>query len=270
MDYIRLDPMIGSRPKTLNAGWWARQLYLQLLIVSGKYDLRGRIGPQYADSSWLAREWGLGDGDEPGRFADHYEAIAVGLRDLERNGLLARESDSWVIVGWEEFYGKKDYSTPRVRAHRARHGVDGTPIAPGETPETAETLPTHPPTDPLTTRENSGEVAKFSALWNGIAGSKLPRVTKFSASRRASALARLKEQGFANITRALEKMMTIPGLLGEAGDDRKWRADFDWFVKPESIENILEGKYDRWGTSAQGKAAVVLEDPRELYKEEEP
>jgi len=32
-----------------------------------------------------------------------------------------------------------------------------------------------------------------------------------------------------------------PFLLGE--NDRGWRADIDWFLRPDSVTRILEGKY---------------------------
>jgi len=43
---------------------------------------------------------------------------------------------------------------------------------------------------------------------------------------------------------ALEKMKTIPGLRGE--NDREWVADIDFFLRPDTVAKILEGKYDNW------------------------
>ena len=40
-----------------------------------------------------------------------------------------------------------------------------------------------------------------------------------------------------------------------AGNDRNWKPDIDWFLKPDSVLNILEGKYD-WEHKAESKPST--------------
>ena len=44
---------------------------------------------------------------------------------------------------------------------------------------------------------------------------------------------------------AIAKASTQPFLLGE--NNRGWKADFEWFLKPDSLTKILEGKYTNSG-----------------------
>lgn len=48
----------------------------------------------------------------------------------------------------------------------------------------------------------------------------------------------------ANWQEALEKASQIPGLNGV--NDRGWKFDFDWFIRPDTVTMIMEGKYDNW------------------------
>lgn len=47
-------------------------------------------------------------------------------------------------------------------------------------------------------------------------------------------------------------------------NDRKWRADFDWLVKPETAGKVLEGKYD-----ARTSAVVTQIDPEKKRLDDE-
>lgn len=41
----------------------------------------------------------------------------------------------------------------------------------------------------------------------------------------------------------LRRVVSSPFLTGE--NDRGWRADFDWCLKPANLTKIIEGKYDQ-------------------------
>lgn len=46
---------------------------------------------------------------------------------------------------------------------------------------------------------------------------------------------------------ALEKLPQCRFLQGDS--ERGWRADLEWFLKPDSVQKILEGKYDHVGSA---------------------
>jgi len=88
-------------------------------------------------------------------------------------------------------------------------------------------------------KENKEE--EVVAFWNSQ--SELPSIRAISKGRRSHIEARLSEPFFAeNWKTAVHKLLGSPFLTGT--NDRGWRADFDWFIKPDSVPRIMEGKYD--------------------------
>ena len=78
--------------------------------------------------------------------------------------------------------------------------------------------------------------------WNEIAPPECPRVTRLTDKRRAKARQRLRENPEAEFWReAIESMHERPFLRG--GGPRGWRADFDWFLQPDSAVRVLEGAF---------------------------
>lgn len=264
MDHIRLDPLLHSRPKLVEVGWWGRQVFQFLLLISGKYDLKGLLTRRYLDPAWLLREWGLSEEDGPSWAKDPFEALALGLAALVRVGLLVeREEGALLIDGWEEFYGRKD-------RHGGRRPAGGTGNATGKVFDALPTHPQNPPNPP--TSENlppAFGAAGLMKLWNTHAQALgLATVYKVAGKRAVQVEARLHEYTPEQFALALDRMGKSPGLLGK--NERGWKADFDWFVSPMSIARILEGKYDQWGrpAGAPGQPALrVLEDPSRLYDE---
>ena len=86
--------------------------------------------------------------------------------------------------------------------------------------------------------------------WNKIQGT--THSLLISTKRRAALEARLKEPFFvANWKSAMVKVSKSPFCLGQG--DRGWIATFDWFIKPDSVVRIMEGKYDGTPRSQAGK-----------------
>lgn len=84
------------------------------------------------------------------------------------------------------------------------------------------------------------------------------KVSVLNFSRKASINRRLKEKFFAeNWQAALAKFARSNFLKG--GGTTGWIANFDWFLKPGSVEKIIEGYYDGKGHS---RATLVTDDPR--------
>lgn len=81
----------------------------------------------------------------------------------------------------------------------------------------------------------------FLKKWNEVAG--FQKARKLTASRKRSLSARLKDIDFRqNWVSALDCISKSPFCLGQ--NDRKWTANLDWFLKPDTLTKILEGKYD--------------------------
>lgn len=264
MNFVKLDPLLHSRPKMVAVGWWGRQLFIHLVMLSGKYDLRGRFAPHYLKPEWLRQEWGHSDSHDelPNGWSSWEALLDAHLRSLVLNGVLVLDGEDLVIQKWDEFYSGKDFSTPRVKAFRAR-SAGGTEAAP---PEKGETLQDNTKQDETTP---DGGPMWLARMWNETLGDVLPRVTKVSGERERHAKARCAEYTKADIVAALTKVRGIPGLLGKAPvspTHGNWKAGFDWFVGPLSIAKILEGKYDQWGTKPpDNHPTPLIKDPTKLY-----
>ena len=116
----------------------------------------------------------------------------------------------------------------------------------------AETTPPFAPDAPKWEEE-------VKSVWNELAATwKLPTLRSLTAKRKRVLAARKRESGWwADWRRALAEIPKSAFLLGD--NDRQWRANFDWFIRPGSILRFLE--QGLW--QAEGKT-----DNRERYGDE--
>lgn len=92
-------------------------------------------------------------------------------------------------------------------------------------------------------RQTPDETEQVAEAWNAMAASHdLPKVAKLTLKRRKACRARLRDDGLAAIQAAIQRIPTIPFLLGE--NERGWSAHFDFLIKPDTVTSIIEGKYD--------------------------
>ena len=75
-----------------------------------------------------------------------------------------------------------------------------------------------------------------------------PRCTKISESRKKAIKARLNSgytyDDFKNLFEKAENSRFLKG-----GNDRNWKADFDWLLKDSNIAKVLDGRYDDSGSA---------------------
>lgn len=90
-----------------------------------------------------------------------------------------------------------------------------------------------------------------AVAWNSIP--RVVHVTRMSKSRKAALALRMTD-GFwaARWKDGIDRIAKSAFLQGEGGSG--WRADFDWFLKPDSLTKVLEGKYDDRPTPGTGIA----------------
>ena len=92
-----------------------------------------------------------------------------------------------------------------------------------------------------------------------------PQVRKLTDKRRKALLQRIADYGIDDCIKAVKIASKTPFCLGQ--NNRGWRADFDFFVKPDSITKILEGKYGR--TKAQGTGTTQTTTQAQKLTEKE-
>lgn len=125
---------------------------------------------------------------------------------------------------------------------RKFHGKKGLPHTPSK--ETTSSS--------CSDKESSQEVFPLKAdiewavnEWNELAGDAgLPAVRSLTAQRKRSLQARLRELGSREAwTNALMVIAKTPFCCGE--NDRGWRANFDFVLRPSAMTRLLEGNYGK-------------------------
>ena len=78
--------------------------------------------------------------------------------------------------------------------------------------------------------------------YNEICGNVLPKVTKLT-DKRKRAIKTCISQGFSaeDLSSAFQSAVKTPFLTGK--NERNWTANFDFIVKPDNLQKILEGVY---------------------------
>jgi hypothetical protein len=95
------------------------------------------------------------------------------------------------------------------------------------------------------------------AAWNGSKG--VSHCQSLSKSRRDKINVRLRESWWrANWLNAIERIPTAR-FLHE--NDRGWKADIDWFLRPDTAAKLLEGKYDNAGRTNGTRRNTSLRHP---------
>jgi hypothetical protein len=92
------------------------------------------------------------------------------------------------------------------------------------------------------TRISEYKILEFQNLWNeNCCG--LPKASRLTDKRKKQISARLSENSDEEYwTQIVKKITASDFCIGK--NDRNWRADFDWFIKPDTHIKVFEGKYD--------------------------
>lgn len=100
-------------------------------------------------------------------------------------------------------------------------------------------------------------------LWNQIGGVQPCRYP--TPKRIASYQQRAKNDNWMNLVKeALQKVAASAFCRGH--NDRGWLADIDWFLKPDTVTKIIEGKYDNHGQPT--RVADIPTGGRPIYNPE--
>jgi hypothetical protein len=99
--------------------------------------------------------------------------------------------------------------------------------------------------------EDAAGLEPIRQLWNEVAHADLSRWLKTVGERKANAMARFKENPDLRFWRELFVRVSASDFL-RGKNDRAWRADPEWLMKPGNLNKVLEGKYDNRATSTKG------------------
>lgn len=233
---------------------WSEPAFVRVLFVSmlAKAD---SVGFVEASEPGLARVANLS-----------LEETQQALKALESPDAFSKNPDNegrritkapggWVIINYEDYRNRRDdaerreYMREYMRAYRKKNvNICKQPLAAvnhskpelaqAETETEAET--TKPPIVPQGGRASPELVMD---CWNSMASQcGLPPVMRMTAQRRKHISARIDPWWQEHWQEALEKIPTRRFLIGD--NERGWKADFDWFIRPDTVAKLIEGKYE--------------------------
>ena len=171
---------------------------------------------------------------------------------------LAREAGmeprGWRIVNWEDLRKDAEREAAAIRkrrsrsvtaSHRESHRITPDSDSDSDSDSDKEKKSTSSPAD------------KLAAIWNEHARGK--RTRRLSEGRKKAARLRLSEEGDLEVWRAAAKRVGASAFCrGE--NERGWVADFDWFLRPDTLTHIEEGRYDDRVEAAVERPKVTRED----------
>lgn len=101
---------------------------------------------------------------------------------------------------------------------------------------------------------------RFKNRWN-LLPKPFPKIQAMSDGRRTALRARLRDKFWKeNFETAIKEMESSEFMKG--GNDRSWIADVDFFLQPDSVAKIIEGKYRQRVNGNGHKPEPKPEDPR--------
>lgn len=181
-------------------------------------------------------------------------ARMVGITLPEAEGYLDELNCAGVysVTAEGTIYSRRMARDEEIRAKRAAGGIKGGNPALTGRPKVRKKVNLPPNLPPTPASASASAVYTPTPLvvvdvWNE--SKPLPKVVNLSGDRENHLRARLKEEFWLqNFRDGIAKAAKSKFLNGD--NDRGWKVTFDWFVKPGSLEKILEGKYDKNGTPA--------------------
>jgi hypothetical protein len=168
------------------------------------------------------------------------------------------DSNPLKIHDWDEHNGYHEkYSERAKKAAAARWAKEKSPIPPKEDIERGkrkeeQALLTDAPS--IKASLPKAAIALVFEAWNEMAKSSkiLPQCLVVSDKRRRLLEVRLRDSFFiSNWQAAILKIPQSDFLKGNS--ERGWKASFDWFIQPDSVAKIMEGKYDTKTTQTRSK-----------------
>jgi hypothetical protein len=207
--------------------------------------------------------------------------IEISAAESLIRAMQGRVLDGNKLTGWATRQPKReDDSSERVRAYRSNKEKEITNVTQCNSREDKE----EDKNKNKKVREGVVEISpigsysappprmdfeKLISIWNDELGSVCPKIQRLTEQRKRLLANRLRDSFDSDSERWRSFCRAIRGSPFCSGEnDRGWRANIDWALKPQTIAKVLEGFYEPTSQSFQPattKTDLAIEEARKRY-----
>ncbi|HAC61226.1 MAG TPA: hypothetical protein DCF66_03535 [Lachnospiraceae bacterium] len=224
-------------------------IWLKLLVLAGNVNDGGLI--------YLTKDIPYTDELLANEFRKPIMTVRLALDTFSRFGMIDVVNDIIRISNWEKYQNVdgmdriREQTRQRVANYRANQKMleagNVTSNVTGNvtvTESNATDIDKERDKDITNSKEfvcRTGDVRHISEAWNSLGLSKISKITPTS-SRGKMLRARVNEYGVEEVLNAIERIRKSSFLRGQ--NKQGWMITFDWFVRPNNFQKVLEGQYD--------------------------
>lgn len=178
------------------------------------------------------------------------------------------DSGAIYMLDVQNFVGKTSTEADRIRAYRSRIEGEKAALESGCTNVQAIPYKCTPEIELKTDIKSEPElqlqgtassdavkpadVQRIIDSWNSLGLNKVKAINP-DTSRYAMLRKRLKDYGVDTIVEGVDKIRNSSFLQGH--NDKGWTITFDWFIKPDNFQKVIDGNYDDRKTAPQNTKA---------------
>lgn len=280
MAFVKLD--CGILDSTLWPDREAREMFITALLMAEPIELKKEVStieirssennPFNVPAGWygfvpaagsgIARRAGL-ETETGIKALERLSSPEPESRSTEFEGRrLVRVNGGFIALNFDKYRTKDHTAAERSKRYRERNKNLQQELLPSRVTNDPSRVASRSVTEAEAEAEAEGKTRNASLLvseifdtWNGTASNcSIPKCLVLSEKRRRSLKVRLNDPFFVvNWKAALNKISKSKFCLGE--NNRGWTATFEWFISPDAVAKIMEGKYDSHETTASTQSA---------------
>ena len=198
--------------------------------------------------------------------------VRLALEALEQFNMVVTDTACLRIAGWEEYQNAegldkiREQTKQRVAAHRERQKLLAGNVTCNVTVTQCNATEEEQERDIRNKKEKDmsaepvkpADVQRIIDGWNSLGLNKVKAINP-DTSRYAMLRKRLKDYGVDTIVEGVDKIRNSSFLQGH--NNKGWTVTFDWFIKPDNFQKVIDGNYDdRKAVSQNTKAGTERMD----------
>lgn len=192
--------------------------------------------------------------------------VRLALEALEQFNMVVTDTACLRIAGWEEYQNAegldkiREQTKQRVAAHRERQKLLAGNVTCNVTVTQCNATEEEQERDIRNKKEKDitaepvkpADVQRIIDSWNSLGLNKVKAINP-DTSRYAMLRKRLKDYGVDTIVEGVDKIRNSSFLQGH--NNKGWTVTFDWFIKPDNFQKVIDGNYDDRKAASQNTKA---------------